>query len=291
MSIYKYLSPQRTHVVETGTLRATQAGALNDPFELKPVFDSVIEKAELEAEAKRDALFDKAFREQYMKLPARQRATLPFYRFRDFLKRDRKQQFDELMQQQVDAIASHLPNLTERFRQLLYDTFSTKVGIVSFSRTASEELMWAHYAGDHKGFVLEFDETHSFFDRRRSASDEFFHLRPAIYEAVPTDNVKLKDLDGERVLCSKHAKWSYEQESRILIPVDPGVHVGGGEPIHLIEFPRDCLSAVILGDRASAELEATLRSTVAESPLYSHIKWKRARADIRSGQILISDFQ
>ena len=46
----------------------------------------------------------------------------------------------------------------------------TETGICSFSRTRKNQLMWAHYADEHKGFCIGFN--HSVL---KSTSDSFFH--------------------------------------------------------------------------------------------------------------------
>jgi K+-sensing histidine kinase KdpD len=38
-------------------------------------------------------------------------------------------------------------------------------------------LLWAHYADAHRGFAIEFDPYHPYFNRRRTDKDELYHLR------------------------------------------------------------------------------------------------------------------
>lgn len=289
--IYKYLSPTRLDVLVNANLRATQANALNDPFELKPFFHEVLEKADLEAAIKDRFLFEEQLRKAYLEQPATIRAKLPFKQFLALSKQHGyRQQLETMVGNQInDLVDNHLPRLTDQLRNFLYDKLSSLVGIVSFSEISDETLMWSHYANNHKGFVIEFDDGNPFFDQRRSLNDEFLHLRPVEYHMQPPLYAKMTDLDGTKLLCGKQAKWSYERERRILVPLDPQNYKGEGEPIHLISFPQNAISAVILGERASEELTDAVRTVLTSNAAYFHVKLRKAHADLSTGQIVISD--
>lgn len=289
MAVYKYLSPERIQVIENATLRATQANALNDPFELKPFFSTILERADLEQGVRERSFFDGALKDAYMKQPASLRAKLPWSKLQALSKQQGfKRQMEAFLGKEIDdLVGNHLPSLTEELRAFMYEQLGNMVGIVSFSEVPDEGLMWSHYANDHKGFVLEFDDSDGFFDQRRSSEDEFFHLRPVEYQDKPPAYSKITDLDGTKLLCGKQSRWSYERERRMLIPVDPKTFQGTGEPVHLISFPRSAVRSVILGHRASDSLLAAVRDVLSCTPEYEHVQLRRARADLSTGSIVI----
>lgn len=293
MAIYKYLAPERMQVLENATLRATQANALNDPFELKPFFNTILEKADLEQRVREKTFFERELKDAYMKQPAALRAKLPWSKVQTLSKqRGFKRQMERLIGKEIDnLVGNYLPNLTEELRAFIYDQLGNMIGIVSFSEVPDENLMWAHYANDHKGFVVEFDESDSFFDQRRSNKDEFFHLRSVEYQKKPPSYKKLTDLDGTKLLCGKQARWSYERERRMLIPVDPKNFEGAGEPIHLIAFPMHTVRAVILGQRASDSLIAAIRQILTSTVDYQQVQLRKAHADLSTGSIVICDVE
>jgi hypothetical protein len=47
LMLFKYLRPERIDVLDRLELRFTQPGALNDPFELRPRFDSLVAEADI----------------------------------------------------------------------------------------------------------------------------------------------------------------------------------------------------------------------------------------------------
>jgi len=291
MPIYKYLNESRIQSLENATLRATQASAVNDPFELKPFFRTIFTAERLHRTLALENLEGKLVDVVYAKLPTPLRNKLSENDVAILLQRKEIRQGLEETSQAFEAEASNLlPDWSTRFRNVLFETLECNVGIVSFTNDPLSTLMWAHYAGDHKGFVIEFDETHPFFDRRRTPEDEFFHLRPVNYRLPACKYESLEDLDGVALLCTKQACWDYEQESRILIPLD---NTGASSPdlVHLITFPRDCVRSVILGHRASATLENDIRQVLSHAPEYTHVNLHRASIDLSNGSIVISAVQ
>ena len=45
--VYKFLGPSRAGILHEGTIRYTQPGALNDPFELRPYFELLVPERQL----------------------------------------------------------------------------------------------------------------------------------------------------------------------------------------------------------------------------------------------------
>jgi hypothetical protein len=96
-------------------------------------------------------------------------------------------------------------------------------------------LMWAHYAGQHAGFCLEFRTDNPFFSR----------VRPVTYcRYLPKqDLVEFLTVDIRRLplyLVTKAEDWAYEKEWRL---GDPGSRAGPRE------YPPESLTGVILGCR------------------------------------------
>lgn len=289
MSIYKYLAANRVQALDTATLRATQASALNDPFELKPFFRTVFGMDDLNRVLDERASNDSILDEVYAGLPDQVRSALSRAQVRLLLEREDMQLVLNRTRQEVRThIENMLPAFSERTRRMLHDKLEHTVGIVSFTDDPQSQLMWAHYASEHKGFVIEFDEAHSFFDQRRSAEDEFLHLRPVQYMPASHAHESLGDLDGTAVLCVKQSDWAYERELRLLVPVNPDDQPEVTEPVHLIHFPRSCVQRVILGHRASDTVESELRAILQRHVGYANAEIWRASADYSSGSIVIN---
>lgn len=170
--LYKYASPH-PQIFDNLLIRASQRYSLNDPFELRPSSENILEK---------------------------------------------------LSNVEVSIGHEYEPS---------YDDY----GIISFTETYNNLLMWAHYANEHKGIVIEFDITKINFKKYQSypifdnnEDDEMFSSENPIID-------ELKEGEVQRVLYNhnrpnehnyesilehfliKSDEWMYEKEHRAILPL------------------------------------------------------------------------
>lgn len=259
--VYKYRAPSRINDLRSRTLRLTQPGSLNDPFEALPAVTGAWSPKQLEA------LVGETHR-----LANADGHTLA--------EREVIAEFEEHNQ-----LARELG--TEWIGKLANDLF----GIVSFSRTASDPLMWAHYAADHRGFVVGFDGAHSWFARRREGKDPINHLAPVTYSPdrpkVFLDGARLEGGDEQArwaaaLFGTKSLQWRYEKELRLVMRLDDADTVEG--EVHLLGFPPDLVREIVFGSRMSFGDRAALLE-VLEDPAYSHVVQKCARVSTTKYEI------
>nr|WP_248305861.1 DUF2971 domain-containing protein [Devosia sp. MC1541] len=96
--------------------------------------------------------------------------------------------------------------------------------------------MWAHYAHNYRGYVVEFDSSHPFFKRKG-----LMGLRPITYGTRTVNN--WLELENTDFLATKSDEWKYEQEWRAMRPLTEVDIVNNG--YHLFEVPRDAILAII----------------------------------------------
>ncbi|WP_370034222.1 DUF2971 domain-containing protein [Qipengyuania mesophila] len=122
--------------------------------------------------------------------------------------------------------------------------------------------MWAHYAQNHSGFVVEFD-----VDKLRDSFPEVgFHDVEYMDEAdssieqmiarvattlKPRHAVWLRDAVLARSYFSKHTSWSYENEIRLVASGDEVEDVGG---ISILFIPLECLASIGVGKNFPDEM-------------------------------------
>ena len=166
--------------------------------------------------------------------------------------------------------------------------WESNTGILSLTRTATNALMWAHYADGHSGTVLEIDIVKAGF------TDVKKNMIPAQYGSViysrnrqigpysstfgvgvsvgETHHFVLEHYEKwQRLFLTKPLDWAYEEEVRVakcLQGLDSqGVssnESGNVEvisvkerPLHCFAFPIDAILRVVIGARANeAEAEA-----------------------------------
>ncbi len=91
------------------------------------------------------------------------------------------------------------------------DSFYRLHGVISFTESKSNLLMWSHYADGHKGLVLEFNPQNNFFN----------DLNRVKYDSVISDHIlnsiNIDDNDTFfKLFYIKSDEWIYEKEHRII---------------------------------------------------------------------------
>jgi hypothetical protein len=138
-----------------------------------------------------------------------------------------------------------LPSLTQLNEQTVTDPKDRKTlaaiarrkarrhtRVLCLSGEWANELMWAFYGDNHRGVCLCFNTEHEFFQ----------NAKPVLYTKSPVDIEDVTDSQAETdhmVYCKSFA-WQFQKEWRLVFP--------GDEP-KKVQFPRETLTAVILGYR------------------------------------------
>ncbi len=109
----------------------------------------------------------------------------------------------------TDEIRSHIPPKSVGTYKItdtqLNDSLGAFQGVISFTESVDNFLMWSHYADEHKGIAIEFDPTHEFFNDLRKV--EYSDERKKSNKPFPYS------LDDYFFNKSNH--WRYENEWRI----------------------------------------------------------------------------
>jgi hypothetical protein len=243
MSLYKYLPPERIDVLESGSIAVSLPTERNDPFDELPAVDLDMSDQELEC--------------QY----AKHHIRIPLEEYKETLRLQESQRSAEM---------------AVRLRSAQAETF----GAICLSRVWDSIPMWSYYAHEHRGFVVEFDETHNaFLDRFADG------VVPIVYGNRGLVRGKLNRQEPLPQTIKAPA-WSHEQEMRIFYKLDqcdPPIIIEERKII-LARFPREAVTRVLLGcrvdQRCKAMIQQNLRrwgfsetTLVALSPHYEHFSF------------------
>jgi hypothetical protein len=289
MTLYKYLKADRADVIENREVRFTQAAALNDPFELNAYFESMIDEQQLVNHMVENPIdITHYIREAYDSLDPAIRQQMSFDTLLEFTRQAMEsEEGQQTIAETIGIGLGILRDATPQLRSQLANSLRTQIGILSLSEAPDSILMWAHYADQHRGFVVGFDESDAFFNRSRGPHDEFFHLRRVAYRP-PRTFVDLSSMDDPQILVTKSPDWAYEKEWRMLIPIGAATRtIDRDEPIHLGGFPPSAVRSVITGALASAELRSRLHRTLSQ-PEYAHVRIHAAELDDRNARVTFS---
>lgn len=271
-TLYKYLSPSRTEVLKNLKIRFTQPSALNDPFEFNLTFQDIITGEELYDEFLTvDPL--QRISEAIDSLPEAERSILSSLTPEqlELIKSQAVQNFFTF--ENMDKIRTeHITPHTTTIKDKLKSGLDKHIGILSLSADATIAPMWASYADNSRGFVIGFDTTNTFFQRRRSPSDEFYHLRKVIYEDMqPTSSLSKI---AENTLIQKSKSWEYENEWRMLLPLSTAntqTTTLEGDEVFLFEFPAAAISHIIFGLKAEDTTVRAVQEAISKIEFNNHI--------------------
>lgn len=247
MILYKYLSSQYWESVFADNLiRFTQPSVLNDPFEMQAFYESLaldptVKQRLTEENAANDLV--SLLEDALPKVPREIAETVDM----DFVR-----QFAHIIAPlTVQAGPFLLERITDEIGRGFYSGLDQSTGVLSLAEKNDNLLMWAHYGEQHKGIVVGFDSAHRFFDQRLSSADDFRHLRKVNYEQKRPIIRFTEEDDFSRILLTKSPEWSYEEEWRMIMPIQMADEVkkAGDETVYLFRFPPEAVKEVTLGAR------------------------------------------
>ncbi|MDF2570185.1 MAG: hypothetical protein K0R55_1789, partial [Sporomusa sp.] len=198
MMLYKYLTPERIDVLQNCSLRYTQPGAFNDPFEVKPYVNKHAEKQDAHTMLEKAA--PEVIRQVYQESPSEFRAIISYEKFCEFAK--------QKIAGSSDIIFGMIEICTPIIRQLFAGKFNELLGILSLSEKPDNLLMWAHYSRSHEGYVIGFDSEHPYFHDKKDPEDDLGYLRKVQYRETRAVTPVI-DLAGVDVFLVKSSQWAY----------------------------------------------------------------------------------
>lgn len=224
--LHKYVTIPTLKRILGGSIRMTQPGAFNDPFELLP---EIIVRPD-QAEERVGFSFD-------ILAPRRARPLVTVVELAD------------------DQVAS---DITSRH---ILDELNRQVGILCLSRSPNSILMWSHYADQYQGAVVSFDADHKFFAGQIPV--EYVEERPKKHlDSYKSEPVPLAELCAKSI----EWKYEQEVRIiRALRDCKKTEHLDRGFPVFTSDIPREAIETVALGERTPVaeqkEIYKLLRDT------------------------------
>lgn len=262
-NLYKYMPPERaSNVLGKLLIRFSQVSVMNDIEEFKPPINGIATEALLEEKL-------------------RERADALHPGLTDLWKKQGPEYMAKLRKQ----VEQNLP----RTIKTIYEMNDKNFGILSLSEESTSAFMWERYADQGRGFVVEFDSSHSWFWQQIAKDDDLRHLRRVTYVADRTP-AYLFAITAQDYLYTKETKWEYEKEWRIILNFNSAACKVGkdntGTDVLLFAIPPDSLTSVTVGYKARRELVEQVRSAIAANPYLSHV-FLRAARKLENGSIEI----
>lgn len=250
MILYKYMSNRS--FLGNLKVRFTQPCELNDPRELAPNIQirNPIKYA--------TQIVNRNFQAGYLRMLLEHPSMTP------------EEAFGRCVSASKELIGRYASG-DEDANKLIFDSImkitNRTIGVFSLTEFNNNELMWAHYAASHTGYVVGLDMDNEFFRRREGDPKTCGELTNVIYsDTPPTVYVDPGTLDIPRELFfTKTTKWSYEHEWRLIRQLENADEVVDGR-VHLFSMPREAIVSLTFGakfpDREIDEIKAAFSSLV-----------------------------
>jgi len=271
MTLYKYLTADRSDIIETGHIRYTQPIFLNDPFEMTPDFSEILSEKLLLRYVKRK-MFRQTIDEVIAKLPENVRLRARILAWIFVVIRGPR------IRQNIRTMAAALmAKMRVEASDLIESKLRSGVGVLSLTERSDNLQMWSHYADNHTGFIIAIDEKHPVFSERRSDNDEFNHLRKVVY-AQKKPKPSFDTISGVDLLLSKSTEWEHEREWRIVKLLDSATAMAmvPDHGVYLFALPPDAVEGIILGAHMPECERRRIMQLVHSKPELSHIWMKQA---------------
>lgn len=162
------------------------------------------------------------------------------------------------------------PKILAYYKEII--SMVTERPVTCFSKSPLITPMWAHYASNSQGFVVEINENGlKKWLGEQEAAESFGDID---YQDTPHDHMQ-DMLQRAYVLCkprhvgflwqavgsaayfTKQTCWSYEQERRLITNQKASSKVN--ENLSLLYFPADLVSSIIVGAKSSTETKKQIR--------------------------------
>ncbi len=117
-----------------------------------------------------------------------------------------------------DPFEMYAPELSSKAHRVLFKGFrkemSKTTGLLCFSKSWNNPVLWSHYGDRHKGIALEFEVPNEILN------DVNYVSQRLLFDPSGLNTEKLSKEDLRKILTTKFEHWKYEQETRIILPSD-----------------------------------------------------------------------
>jgi hypothetical protein len=147
----------------------------------------------------------------------------------------------------IDGIIPEALGFTNRCRDNYLKDMNEDFGMISFSETVSDAVLWSHYADSHRGIAIEVDH----LVNKQLHKVTYSQIRPT----VPVHFINQQEQYDEQMrgillksVMQKSLSWSYEKGYRVLEDL-MSCQVAQG--MYFLKIPENFITRVIIGARST----------------------------------------
>ena len=223
--------------------------------------------------------------------------------------------FDRVILPPVPASNAELdfPSARELRGKMKAMIYEDNYGALSLTRSPENKLMWAHYADEHRGAVIELDVSVAGFNCEKTNFIPSF-LGGVIYSSTPETERYSSNFENtmvlgkthdfhidhyekkQRLFLTKPLDWAYEEEVRVVKCLENKEmeefsnksgefsKIDGNKKTYCLKLREGSIISVILGHRAESDIER-VRTACPKGVTLSIAKVSQATFDINVQEI------
>jgi len=160
----------------------------------------------------------------------------------------------------VGELTSEDSQRIERLRQLLQQRLDSKIGVLCFSKSIKDPVLWSLYAEKHHGIAFELihswsvdDILHMSYSNQRPQIDVQKIHKIARANSWETEFEEYMKPIIDCFIRQKSQNWEFENECRLSVHLKNPNHCHERTGIYYWPIPKNFLSRVILGFRCPLE--------------------------------------
>jgi len=284
MKIFKYLSPKRIDVLKKQQIRFTQPKYFNDPFEHLPNMPMLMNEDMFEKTFGLNAIssiLEPSTQPTIKAIIERMHENLfpieqaDIGKVHEFLNAMQDPAVNKAFKAALTAEGEH------NFGSPIRNKIDLNIGVLSLTKRNDNLSMWAHYAQEHSGFVIEFDSDSPFFQYSESVFNIFKTTQTVKYltkrpVVVPFLKSGLSDKWIEKVFESifltKSLDWKLEEELRLvrLLKHLDTCSILKSQQIHFKHFKSSFIKNIFLGAQSSDVFEKRMKCLLRQKR-YAHV--------------------
>ena len=152
------------------------------------------------------------------------------------------------------------------WRESVFESRNKVLGIICFSATSKEPVLWSHYADKHRGVAFEVDHINdpkqlkkiSYPPERQAMDIDTYAQLQRQHDDIGLKKYLLPIM--EQAIQQKSPSWAYEKEYRVHFDLEKDINLQASDGHYFIRIPEDFLTRVILGWKCPLEEKYVLKA-------------------------------
>lgn len=259
-SLFKYVPPERIDITESLCICFSRRPSFNDPFDLNPVTPSFTQE-------EWEAITNDTLKKRHLVEVARgSQMSLEAYlttqkEEKAFLVNVWKHNARWLREQAAERIGKRIDG---------------EFGVFCLTEIENDLLMWAHYAKDHSGMMIEFDPTRLKPPSEPSLYEEKLEIVSRVEYSDDRPQISWTGkITDSGIFLVKSPQWGHEREWRAIRKLSDCDHrkPTSEGTVHLFKLPPEAIKRVVIGCRMEAR---SVHDAVSANPALKHVKLQKA---------------